>query len=104
MQRDLARHDSSYQLVDDLANRLFAASKIADRRAGSGFYTRLTELEAQFPNASVLMHKGGILPRAVQQFACKSAYLRSLPRLWSDPRLLSAARQLLGPNLAGHPG
>jgi len=42
------------------------------------------------PKCSVLLHKQGRLPEA---FA----------RLWSHPRLLSAARQMLGDDVAGHP-
>ena len=55
------------QLVDDLATRLHCTGRIADPAAGADFYTRLTVIEQQFPNASVMLHKSGILPRAVQR-------------------------------------
>lgn len=51
-------------------------------------------LEKQFKGASVLLHKTPGLPPSFQG-------------LWSDPRLLDAAQQLLGGkhvDVAGHPG
>jgi hypothetical protein len=54
-------------LVDGLALRLYKAGKIKDLCLEEGVYTRLTAIERQFPSASVLLHKGGILPAAVQR-------------------------------------
>ena len=50
-------------------------------------------IEKQFPGANVLLHKQGLLPPAFQT-------------LWSDPRLVDIAQQLLGGptvDVAGHP-
>jgi hypothetical protein len=51
---------------------------------------RLTEIDKQFPGASVLLHKQGVLPDAFSS-------------LWSSYQLLDAAQQILGPDIAGHP-
>lgn len=83
--------DSVNALVDSLARRLVKHGKVPSHGfAEAGFDTRLTLLEAAFPGSSVLLHKNGVLPPAIAD-------------LWSHPRLLSAAAQLLGPSLAGHP-
>ena len=49
------------ELVDELAQQLYAADKIRDRHSGEGFYTRLTKLEQEFPGAAVLIHIRGLL-------------------------------------------
>lgn len=77
-------------LVDNLAERLYAAGKIQDRHAEAGFETRLTLLEQEYPGAAVLIHIGGILGPALAQ-------------LWETPRLLDIIAQILGPEIAGHP-
>jgi hypothetical protein len=77
-------------LVDSLARKLHAAGKITDLCEGVEFERRLIEIEKQFPNASVLLHKQGILPEGIAD-------------LWAGPTLLACARQLVGPDLAGHP-
>ncbi|XP_065897644.1 uncharacterized protein [Dysidea avara] len=77
-------------LVDDLANKLFAAGKIDDKCEKAGFYERLTLLEKQFPGTAVLLHKIGVLPTAFQT-------------LWTNERLLNIVEQFIGPNIAGHP-
>lgn len=77
-------------LVDDLATRLHKAGKITDLCQEAGFLKRLTLIEKQYPNAAVLLHKNGILPKEMQQ-------------LWEDPRLISVATQILGSDVAGHP-
>lgn len=82
--------DAIDRMVEELAERLLADGRITDACAGAGFHTRLTRLEAQYPHASVLLHKQGKLPDAFAQ-------------LWAHPRLLSAARQLLGEDVGGHP-
>eukprot|EP00042_Codosiga_hollandica_P030584 m.178680 g.178680 ORF g.178680 m.178680 type:complete len:365 (+) comp53396_c0_seq1:3-1097(+) len=90
-ERDLSDTITAIQgLVDDIALRLHRGGRIADLHADAGFYTRLHKIEQQFPNASVLLHKNGVLPPAFQ-------------RLWSHPKLLDVARQLIGPDIAGHP-
>lgn len=55
-----------------------------------GFYQRLTAIEAEFPGAAVLIHKRGVLPAEISA-------------LWSCDTLLRIAKQLLGPDVAGHP-
>ena len=69
--------------VDKVARALHKAGKIADPCDGAGFFERLTLLERQFPSASVLVHKQGVLPPEVAA-------------LWSSPQLMSAAQQFLG--------
>ena len=66
-----------------MAQELYKAGKIKDLCEDADFFTRLTKLEAQYPNASVLVHKQGVLPAEVAD-------------LWSSPHLMSAARQFLG--------
>ena len=77
-------------LVDNLAERLFAAGKIQNRHAEAGFLTRLALLEKEYAGAAVLIHIGGILGPA-------------LAHLWETPRLLEMVQQILGPEIAGHP-
>lgn len=69
--------------VDKVARRLYQAGKIKDLCEDHDFYHRLTALEAQFPNASVLVHKEGVLPPEIAD-------------VWGCNKLMSAARQLLG--------
>ncbi|CAF1078287.1 unnamed protein product [Rotaria sordida] len=78
------------QLVDELAQELHRAGKIQDLHENDGFYQRLTAIDAQFPGAAVLLHKRGVLPSEIAS-------------LWSSETLLSVAKQLLGPDIAGHP-
>ena len=79
-------------LVDGTASRLLAGGKIADGAPGADFPSRLVKLEEQFPGASVLMHKHGVLPAGIAS-------------LWSCDALASAAAQVLGPDadVDGHP-
>jgi hypothetical protein len=77
-------------IVDDLAERLYAAGKITDKHADLDFFHRLTALEAEHKGSAVLIHINGWLgPR--------------LARLWSSPRLLDIVEQFIGPDIAGHP-
>lgn len=66
-----------------MAQQLYKAGKIKDLCEDADFFTRLTKLEAQYPNASVLVHKQGVLPPEIAS-------------LWSSPQLMSAAHQFLG--------
>lgn len=77
-------------LVDDLANRLYAAGKITNRHEEADFRTRLALLEEEYRGAAVLIHIGGILGEA-------------LAELWASPRLLDIVEQMLGAEIAGHP-
>lgn len=77
-------------IVDDLAERLYAAGKIKDKHAGLDFFHRLTALEKEYKGAAVLIHINGWLgPK--------------LARLWSSPKLLDVIEQFVGPDIAGHP-
>jgi len=82
--------DAINEMVDELATQLHTAGKIKDPHKNAGFLDRLTLLEKQFPSASVIIHKRGILPMAFAE-------------LWSHPRLLSIAQQILGKDVGGHP-
>eukprot|EP00884_Botryococcus_braunii_P019311 jgi/Botrbrau1/6063/Bobra.177_1s0003.1 len=82
--------DAITRCVDQVAKKLHQAGKITDVCEDVDFYHRLTALEAQFPNASVLVHKQGILPPEIAD-------------LWGCKKLMSAARQLLGDDIGGHP-
>jgi hypothetical protein len=72
-----------YRTVDKVAWALHKAGKISDLCENEGVFTRLTALERQFPSASVLVHKQGVLPPEIAA-------------LWASPALMSAAHQLLG--------
>lgn len=79
-------------LVDGAAARLQAAGRIADAAPDADFATRLVRLEEQFPGASVLLHKGGVLPPGIAA-------------LWAAPALAAVATQVLGADadIDGHP-
>ncbi len=77
-------------LVDDLADRLYAAGKVRHKHADADFYTRLTKLEQEYPGAAVLIHIQGLLGRP-------------LADLWASQELLAVVEQILGPEIAGHP-
>ena len=77
-------------LVDDLAERLYAAGKIRDKYTGESFDTRLTKLEEEFAGAAVLIHIHGVLGQP-------------LADLWASRKLLAVIEQILGPEIAGHP-
>ena len=53
--------------VDAVAEALYKAGKISDACREEGFETRLACIEKQYPSASVLLHKRGILPPAFSQ-------------------------------------
>ena len=74
--------------VDEVARALHRAGRLSDLCEGADFRTRLTRLEAQSPSASVLLHKRGQLPQAMWG-------------LWSHPRLMAIAQQVLGPDVSG---
>lgn len=87
----LSRVIGSFEdLVGQVAARLKDGGKIENDHADADVYTRLTLLERDWPGAGVLLHKMGVLPD-------------SFAELWASPQLLSAARQVLGPDLDGHP-
>lgn len=76
--------------ADELVNKLFAAGKIQRKHEDKGFFRRMTFIEEEFPDASVLLYKTRILPHGGKE-------------LWSYPKLLDIAEQLVGPEVAGNP-
>ena len=78
------------ECVEQLADKLYKGGKIKDKAEGEDFYKRLIHIEAQFPGASIILHKLGTLPVGFQ-------------KLWSCDRLLNIIEQLIGPNIAGSP-
>ncbi|KAI8497530.1 hypothetical protein Bbelb_248360 [Branchiostoma belcheri] len=82
--------DAVEDLVDRLAEKMYAAGKIKDTHKGAGLFQRLTLLEKEFPGTAVILHKWGKLPQAFRD-------------LWTNARLLNAVEQFVGPNIAGHP-
>ena len=65
--------------VDVVAEALHNAGKISDPCREEGFDRRLACIEKQFPSASVLLHKRGILPRAFSD-------------LWASTELTAAVK------------
>jgi hypothetical protein len=82
--------DEIASIVDDLAERLYAAGKIANKHADKDFFHRLTALEQDHKGSAVLVHINGWLGP-------------QLARLWSAPRLLDIVEQFVGGDIAGHP-
>jgi hypothetical protein len=78
------------QLVGKLAAELKEAGLIKNLHEDKHFYNRLTYIEKEFPDASVLLHKHGVLTPGMQ-------------KLWSNSKLMSAALQVVGPDISGHP-
>ena len=77
--------------VDTLANKLFEAGKIQNLHQDKDFYTRSIYLNREFPGVSVIHHKSDNLGPAIK-------------KLWSNEKLLDAVEQIIGPNIAAHPG
>ena len=65
--------------VNVVAETLHKAGKISDPCREEGFESRLACIEQQFPSASVLLHKRGILPRAFSD-------------LWASTQLTAAVK------------
>lgn len=78
-------------MIDNLAKRLFKAGKIKDLYADLDWTSRLLRMRQDFPDAPVVLIKGGILPPALQT-------------MFGDSRMLDIAAQLgVGPDVALHP-
>merc|ERR1719157_405055 len=77
-------------LVDDMAQQLYAGGKIKKLHSDLGLEDRLVKVEEQFPHANVLLHKRGLLTKGVTD-------------LWTNPKMLDIAGQILGPEISGHP-
>ena len=82
--------DAIEGIVDETAERLHAAGRIADKHADKGLYTRMTALESDYSGAALLVHLRGIMEPAIAD-------------LWSGERLLGIVERLMGPDIAGYP-
>ena len=65
--------------VDAVAEALYKAGKISNLCREEGFEKRLVCIEKQFPSASVLLHKRGILPQGFSD-------------LWASAELTAAVK------------
>ena len=75
-------------MIDNLAIRLHRAGKIKDLYEGLDWTSRLLRMRQDFPDAPVILIKGGVLPESLQQ-------------MFSDDRILDIAAQLgVGPACA----
>ena len=82
VQKDVER------MIDNLAIRLHRAGKIKDLYEGLDWTSRLLRMRQDFPDAPVILIKGGVLPESLQQ-------------MFSDDRILDIAAQLgVGPACA----
>jgi hypothetical protein len=72
--------DAIEGIVDETAERLNAAGRIADKHAEKGLYTRMTALENDYPGAALLVHLRGIMEPAIAD-------------LWSGDRLLGVVER-----------
>lgn len=82
--------DEIAELVDELAEELYANGLIKQKYEKEDFYTRLTAIEQACPGASVKLHmKGRLRPE--------------VGKIWSHSRLLDIVEQFIGPDIADHP-
>ena len=82
--------DGISEQVTELANRLHDAGKIKCKHDDKDLFSRMILIEEEFPGASIILHKSGILPKGAKE-------------LWSYPKLLNVCEQLIGEEVAGHP-
>lgn len=82
--------DAVNDQLECLAQKLYKTKRIKNLYRELGFYERLTAIEAEWPGANILMHKGDGLPQAFKD-------------LWTNDRLLNVVEQLIGPEISGHP-
>jgi ectoine hydroxylase-related dioxygenase (phytanoyl-CoA dioxygenase family) len=82
--------DAIAELVDMFAERLYAAGRIRSKHEDKDFHHRLAAIEKEHPETSVLIHQYSVLPKA-------------LAELWSCDKLIGMIRQIIGPDIAGHP-
>eukprot|EP01079_Euglenida_sp_SAG-EU17-18_P002888 gene2888-3475_t len=68
-------------MVDRLGTRAKASGVLEDTHAGLDWTTRLLRIREEFPDAPVVLIKGGVLPPALQ-------------RVMADERILDIASQL----------
>ena len=53
-------------MTDNLAQRLFKAGKIKELYMGLDWTSRLLRMRHDFPDAPLILNKGGVLPVALQ--------------------------------------
>lgn len=82
--------DEFEEIVDEWAEKLHRAGKIADKCANEGLFSRMTRLERQWPGAAALVHN-------------REQVRPALAALWSSDKLLDVVEQFLGPDICGHP-
>ncbi len=82
--------DEFDEMVEEYAQRLYDAGKIANTHADKAFDTRLAAIAKELPNAGVLIHVN-------EQVRPK------LAELWSSDRLVDLVAQFIGPDIDGHP-
>ena len=82
--------DAIEGIVDETAERLYAAGRIADKHADKGLDTRMTALESDYPGAALLVHLRGVMEPSIAD-------------LWSGDKLLGVVERLMGPDIAGYP-
>eukprot|EP00041_Stephanoeca_diplocostata_P030764 m.939059 g.939059 ORF g.939059 m.939059 type:complete len:443 (+) comp23823_c1_seq9:90-1418(+) len=87
---DAVREDVE-RMIDDLAVRLYRAGKLKSTYEDLDWTSRLLRMRKDFPDAPVILIKGGILPAALQT-------------LFAHKKILDIAEQLdLGPSIALNP-
>jgi hypothetical protein len=75
-------------MISNLAIRLHRAGKIKDLYEGLDWTSRLLRMRQDFPDAPVILIKGGVLPVSLQT-------------MFADPKMLDIANQLgVGPDIA----
>lgn len=75
-------------MIDNLAIRLHRAGKIKDLYKGLDWTSRLLRMRQDFPDAPVILIKGGVLPVSLQT-------------MFTEPKMLDIANQLgVGPDIA----
>ena len=82
--------DEFDEIVDDFAEKAFAAGKISNKHDNKDVFKRLAALENDFPGSSVLIHHRGELKP-------------ELAKLWSSGKLLDMVENWVGKDIAGHP-
>ena len=82
--------DAIEGIVDEMAERLYAAGRITHKHADKGLYTRMAALESDYPGAALLVHLRGVMEPAIAD-------------LWSGDKLLGIVERFMGPDIAGYP-
>jgi ectoine hydroxylase-related dioxygenase (phytanoyl-CoA dioxygenase family) len=82
--------DEFEDIVENFANKAYAAGKIFNKHSEKNVFKRLAAIELDFPGSSVLIHhKGQLKPK--------------LANLWGSSKLLDIVQEWIGKDIAGHP-